>query len=61
MTTLKTASVISGLAIEVSTSTQSGTRIFLNRNAFAWSDARPVLVPSAKKSHRNSPTISCSL
>ena len=61
MTPLKTASVISGFATETSTRIQSGTLIFVNRNAFAWRDASPVLVPSAKKSHSNNPTMSCSL
>ena len=56
-----TASVISGFAIDASTTIQSGTFIFLNKNALAYSDASPVFVPSAKKSQRNRPTMSRSL
>ena len=57
ITTEKTPSVITAFEIDVTTRIHGGTRALVSRYPFACSDVRPVFVPSAKKSHRNNPTM----
>src|SRR5438094_1800991 len=61
ITAQNTASVITALEIEVTTRIQDGNRAFVNRKPLACSDVNPLFVPSAKKSHRNRPTMRSSL
>src|SRR5262249_57366380 len=61
MTARNTVSVIVAFATDVTTRIHGGTRVFASRKLLVWSEIRPLLVPSAKKSHRKRPTIKSSL
>src|SRR5258706_9016820 len=61
ITTEKTANVITAFEIDVMTRIHDGTRALVRRYPLVCSEMRPLLVPSVKKSQRNSPTIKSSL
>ncbi len=60
-TTAKTPRVSTALAIDVTTTIHPGSFALVSRKLLAESDVMPVLVASAKKSHKNRPMIRSSL
>jgi hypothetical protein len=57
MTTANTVSVMIAFERAVMTRIHDGHLAFVSRKPRACNETKPVLVPSAKKSHRNSPMI----
>ena len=59
--TVNTVKVMTAFEIEVTTRIHDGNRALVSRNPCVESEARPLLVPSAKKSNKNRPMIRLSL